>query len=139
VATTTARDVELVPVRELATARRAAEDLSAFTAGSPLPPAAFAFYARGGCYDLALAVHECRGFPLELFICGGTPTHCYAVEGDSALDANGRRSLADARAGADEIRPVTAKKLRADLPQLTQRERRRKARRAAQLILDAAA
>jgi hypothetical protein len=131
-------ELELVPVRELAGARRAAAGIEVFAASSPLPLAAFAFYARGGCYDLALALHEARGFPLEIFVHGGTPTHCYAVDGDSALDANGRRKLRNARVGADEIRPVTASKLRADLPQLTQRERRKKARRAAQLILEAA-
>jgi hypothetical protein len=140
-AVTAVRDVELVPVRELAGSRRAAQDgllewATSFS-GTPLPPAAFAFYSRGGCYDLALALHECRGLPLELFVRGGTPTHCYAVDGDSALDTNGRRSLADARVGADEIRSVTAKKLRADLPQLTRRERRKKAQRAARLILEA--
>jgi hypothetical protein len=82
---TAVRDVELVPVGDFASARRGASEIAAFAAGSPLPPVAFAFYARGGCYDLALALHESRGFPLELFIRGGTPTHCYAVDGGSAL------------------------------------------------------
>jgi hypothetical protein len=92
-----------------------AELFGDFAAASPLPPAAFFHYAIGGCYSLALALHEATGFPVELFIRDGLPSHAYVVDGDTALHANGRRPLREARALADQIRSVTAAELRRDL------------------------
>jgi hypothetical protein len=139
-----ARDVDLVPVKELGSFRRLAqdEDFAFFTrpANSPLPPAALAFYSRGGCWNLALALHEATGYPIELFLRGGVPVHGYVVDGETSLDGFGRRNLVDARAGSDGVRRISATELRHDLGDtVNQPEWRTKAVRAALVILREAA
>jgi hypothetical protein len=136
-----ARDADLVPVQELGSFRRLAqdEDFAFFTrpANSPLPPAALAFYSRGGCWNLALALHEATGLPIELYLRDGVPIHGYVVDGDSSLDGFGRRKLADTRAGSDGVRRISAKELRDDLGATVNRpEWQAKAERAARIILE---
>jgi hypothetical protein len=135
-----ARDVDLVPAQELGRYRRLAqgEQFRQLTApaNSPLPPAALAFYVRGNCFGLALAAHDATGLPIELFVRGGLPVHGYVVDGESAIDAFGRRNLNDARAGADEIRQVSAAELRNDLAAtVNQSEWRGKAKHTAGILL----
>jgi hypothetical protein len=64
--------------------------------------------------------------------------HGYAVDGESSPDGFGRRKLADARAGSDGTRRVSAAELRADLgATVNPREWQAKAARAAAIVLGA--
>jgi hypothetical protein len=69
---------------------------------TPLPALAAAHYVSGGCWSLALALHEqTGGLPFELDVRGGMPRHCYVLDDETALDAMGRRLLRYARAGSE--------------------------------------
>jgi DNA primase catalytic subunit len=54
------------------------------------PGLALTWYMSGGCWSLALALHEETGLPIEVYYRGGRPAHAYVVDGESALDARGR-------------------------------------------------
>jgi hypothetical protein len=69
---------------------------------TPLPPLVAARYTGGGCWNLALALHEQTRLPIELFYRDGKPRHAYVVAGDRTLDAFGWRLLRHARAGSEE-------------------------------------
>lgn len=68
---------------------------------SPLPPLAVTWYTMGGCWSLALALHEETGFPIELYSAGGRLKHAYVVDGEYALDATGRNPLRLVRLGGE--------------------------------------
>jgi hypothetical protein len=150
------RDVDLIPVHLLASARhyaRAAwDDPAAFgffarLDSSPLTRrlnelearTAFGFYVRGGCWNLALALHESTGCPIEVSLKNGVPIHAYVVDGDSAVDICGRRELADARAGSDSVKRVaSAAEFGTEVGHMVNfngGEWRRKATRAAAIVL----
>jgi len=107
---------ELVPplVRKMyakLAAQRARDD-EAFAAlvGPPvLPPVAYTYYTLGGCRNLALALHRRTRLPIELYMRGNTPVHCYVVsdEHEYAIDARGRIPLVRARAGTTGSPRVT--------------------------------
>jgi hypothetical protein len=134
------RDADLIPIQRLGGSSRVAKELGPYLAlaNSPLSPRAFAFYSRGGCWNLALALHEATGYPIELFLRGGVPVHGYVVDGETSLDGFGRRNLVDARAGSDGVRRISAKKLRDDLGAVNRPEWKAKAEHAARIILEAA-
>lgn len=100
---------ELVP-RKFRTAV-AALPPTPLLAPSPLPPLAVTWYTMGGCWSLALALHEETGLPIELYSIGGHPRHAYVVDGDVALDARGRNELRRVRGGADDLEQVDTEEL----------------------------
>lgn len=114
---------------------------------TPLPPVAAAFYLGGGCWNLALAVHERTGLPIEVYYRDVLPRHAYVVEGDTALDAWGRRPLRFARAGTERSEAVTRYELLTRLRETPEGDRlvaeverpelREAADRAAELLLEA--
>jgi len=75
-------------------------------APSPLPPLAVTWYTMGGCWSLALALHDETGLPIELYHRGGRPIHAYVVDGDYALDARGRNELRLVRGGAERLEQI---------------------------------
>lgn len=60
----------------------------------------------GGCWSLALAIHEETGLPMELYYRGVRPSHVYVVDGVYALDARGRSRLDRVRLGATRVEQV---------------------------------
>jgi hypothetical protein len=100
---------DLVPVELIGYSRRLAAreplDFSPYT--SPLQREVALFYSFAGCWNLALALHEATGLPIEMYLRDGLPRHAYVVIGDSALDAWGRRELRHARAGSHELKRVS--------------------------------
>jgi hypothetical protein len=146
--------IDLVPVELIGYSRRLAATelpgLAIFT--SPLQREVALFYSFAGCWNLALALHEATGLPIEIYLRDGLPRHAYVVSGDSALDAWGRRELRHARAGSDEIKRVSAAGLikelhrrrvremfqgtSLDVAVVGRREWRKKAARTAALLLE---
>lgn len=47
--------------------------------------AAVKWYISGGCWSLALALHDPTHLPIEVYYLGGRPKHAYVVDGDTAL------------------------------------------------------
>jgi hypothetical protein len=68
----------------------------------PLPIVAQTFYTKAACWSLALVLNEMTGFVIEVAYGPKGPRHAYVVNDDldAALDALGRRTLAQARAGS---------------------------------------
>jgi hypothetical protein len=84
---------------------------AAFGPKSSLPPVAEIFYTSGGCWNLALAIHEKTELPIEVYFRGTQPTHAYVVDGEYALDARGRNPLRRVRLGAARTQTVTPAEL----------------------------
>src|SRR5436309_288833 len=78
-------------------------------APSPLPESAVKWYISGGCWSLALALHDATRLPIEVYYLGGRPKHAYVVDGDAALDARGRSELRLVRVGAERTEEVLSK------------------------------
>lgn len=115
-----------------------------FVVPSPLPQLAATWYTSGGCWSLALALHEQTGKPIELYYFGGHPKHAYVVDGDDALDARGRNPARRVRGGAEHLERIDTEeqlvaRLELDVPGiaelLTNSEVRAAAARAAHIIL----
>lgn len=97
-------------------AQRAAEDdaIAALVGPPALPRIANTYYTTGGCWNLALALHERTGLPIELYVrADGKPAHGYVVNDEDgyAIDARGRIPIQQARAGASESPRVTPDEL----------------------------
>jgi hypothetical protein len=71
---------------------------------SPLSAPALTWYTSGGCWNLALALHEATGYPIEVYYRDGEPKHAYIVDGKWALDARGTNELRLVQAGAERFR-----------------------------------
>jgi hypothetical protein len=143
--------IDLVPVELIGYSRRLAETMRELTdfLTSPLQREVALFYSRAGCWNLALALHEATGLPIEIALRDGLPSHAYVVSGDSALDAWGLQELRLARAGSDEIKRVSPAGLIKELRRVrgrfqgdtlvavvSRREWRKKATRTAALLLE---
>lgn len=70
------------------------------------PPAAEAWYTYGGCFALAVAIHNRTHLPIEVYYFGGRPKHAYVVDGDAALDVRGRNPVRLVRLGAERLEQV---------------------------------
>jgi hypothetical protein len=109
----------LIPATYLPAARQLAK-LDPRFVPSVLPDVAATFYSQGGCWNLALALHEQTGLPIELYYRGGVPRHAYVVDGEMGIDHRGRNPLRLVRAGTERSRRVDGDQLRACLREISE-------------------
>jgi hypothetical protein len=84
----------------------------------PFPDIARVFYTRGGCWNLALALHAATGLAIEVGYQGSVPRHAYVTDETDGVDAFGPKPVRLARMGFDKVRRVSPAELLDELARM---------------------